>query len=257
MTIQKIKILKNKVKIYLEDGTLLEIDKGIYTNFYLYEGKDLSKKEIDNIKNQNDSISYLSYALKLRQKALYTEHKMREKLYDKGANKKQVDIVINYMKKHDLIDDEAFIEDAIEYYNSLNYGKNKIKNKLIEKGIPADRVNKISFPVTIERKKANNILPKLEKKYAKYNDKQKKQHIYQAYLAWGFDIDIAMEMVDKARDNNPKEENEKLKKDFEKIYTKYKKKYEKKELRSKVISYLLSKGYKMKDILLLIERKGV
>ena len=109
MTIRKIKILKNKVKIYLEDGTLLEIDKGIFTNFYLYEGKDLSKKEIENIKNQNDSVNYLSYALKLRQKALYTEHKMREKLYYKGANKKQVDIVINYMKKHDLIDDEAII----------------------------------------------------------------------------------------------------------------------------------------------------
>ena len=258
MKIKKIKILKNKVVITFSDNDeKMEINKDIFVNFYLYEGKEISNKELKEIKNQNDSFSYLAYAFKLRQKSLYSEYKMREKLYDKGANKEQVDYVIKVLKQNDLIDDDAFIEDFIEYYNSLNYGKNKIKTKLLEKGIFQERIDKIKFPVTIERKKAKNILPKLERKYEKYNDKQKKQHIYQAYISNGFDNDIAMEMLEEVKDNNPKEENKKLERDFDKIYLRYKKKYNKKELRNKVLMALVNKGYKMKDVINLIERKGL
>ena len=257
LKIKRIKIFKSKVKITFDDGDVLEIDKSIYPNFYLYEGKQLDKKELEKIKTANDGVHLMNYALKLRQKALYTEKKMREKLYLKGASKAQVDYIIMCLKEADLIDDEAFIEEFIEYYNSLNYGKNKIKNKLVEKGIPFERVEKIKFPIIKEKKKAQNVLPKLERKYAKYNDKQKKQHIYNAYLSLGFDNEIAKEIVEQIKEDNPKEEYKKLERDFDKIYLRYKKKYEKKELRNKIVAYLLSKGYKFKDIVSLLERKGI
>ena len=48
----------------------------------------------------------------------------------KEAKKSEVDQVIKIMKRYDLIDDKAFSLDYLEYYNSLNYGKNKIINKL-------------------------------------------------------------------------------------------------------------------------------
>ena len=154
--IKKIKILKNKVKLQFEDGKILEMDKNVYSNFYLYVGKDLSNKEIKAIETFNDTSTFMNYALKLRQKSLYSEFKMREKLYEKGASKEQVDFVIKKLKENDLIDDKAFIEEYIEYYNSLNYGKNKIVSKLKEKGIFEDKLSKINFPISVERKKANN-----------------------------------------------------------------------------------------------------
>ena len=147
--IKKVKFLKNKVKVTLDNGDVIELDKNTYPNFYLYEGKELSKKELTKIKNASNSAYLLEYALKLRQKALYSEHKMREKLYEKGGNKEQVDEVIKTLKKNDLIDDRAFIEDHIEYYNSLNYGKNKIITKLLEKGIFMELIEKYSFPITV------------------------------------------------------------------------------------------------------------
>ena len=45
MKIQKIKILKNKVNITFDNKEKLELDREIYPNFYLYEGKEISKKE--------------------------------------------------------------------------------------------------------------------------------------------------------------------------------------------------------------------
>ena len=38
--IKKIKILKSKVTITFDNKEKLELDKNVYPNFYLYEGKD-------------------------------------------------------------------------------------------------------------------------------------------------------------------------------------------------------------------------
>lgn len=254
--IKNIKILKDKVVISLEDSNKLELDKDVFTNFYLYEGKEISKKELKQITSFNQSVYLWNYALKLRQKHLYSEFKMREKLYEKGGSKEEIDQVIKRLKQNDLIDDNAFIEEYIEYYNELLYGKNKIINKLLEKGIFMDKINKIKFSKSVERKKAKALLPKLEKKYSKDNNKQKKNHIYQAYLTNGYENELAMEMANGIAENSPKEEDDKLKKEYQKAYIRLSKKYEKKELKNKLINYLLSKGYKMKDIISLLERSS-
>ena len=255
MKITKIKILKSKVTVTFDKKKKIELSKDSFTNYYLYEGKDVSNKELKKIEEDSSNNELMSYALKLRSKKLVSEYKMREKLYEKGGNKRSVDYIIKTLKSHDLIDDDAFIVDYIEYYNSLNYGENKIREKLKEKGIFEEKLSKVKFPVSIEKKKASNILVSLEKKYDKYNQNQKKQHIYNAYLNAGFSIDIAKDMVDHIKLSSPKEENEKLKKDFDKAYVRLSRKYQKKELRNKIIQALLTKGYKMNDILKLMEKK--
>ena len=256
MKIIKIKILKNKIKITLDNKETLEIDKELYTNFYLYENKELSNKEYKQIKEENDVASLLKYALRIRSKAIYTEYQIREKLYQKDASKPQVDKVINSLKKYDLIDDDAYIEDYVEYCNSLNMGENKIRNKLLDKGIFSNKLDKIKFPISIEKRKAKNNFPKLDKKYDKYNFTQKKQHIYNAYISLGFNNDIASEMTSLIKeDKNNKEELNKLKKDYEKVYMRLSRKYDKKELRQRVLSSLVSKGYKMNDVINLLSKE--
>ena len=252
MKITKIKILKSKVNISLDNGSKLSIDKDTFTNFYLYEGKDLSKEEYKNITELNSSSKLLQYALKLRSKALYSEYKMREKLYKKEASKKKVDKVIKILKSYDLIDDKAYALELVEYYNSLNYGENKIRTKLSDKGIFKEQIDKIKFPLSIEKKKANNLLAKLEKKYSKYNASQKKQHIYNAYLQEGFSIEIASEMASKTKESNQKDELTKLKVDYQKVKIRLERKYKGKELKQKILSSLLTKGYKLNDILKVI-----
>ena len=252
--VKKIKICKNKVVISFLDHDKIEIDKEVYPNFYLYEGKEISKKELNKIVSFNASIYLWNYALKLRQKHLYSEYGMREKLYDKGGKKDEVDEVIKRLKKNDLIDDNAFIMDYIEYYNSLLYGKNKIISKLLEKGIFKERIAKITFSKVVEKQKAKKLLTKLEKKYEKYNNTQKKEHVYQALLNDGYDIDVASEISLLVKQNTEKEEDTKLKKDFDKALTRFKRKYQKKELRNKLLTHLLSKGYRMNDIINLLER---
>ena len=253
MIIKRIKILKSKVSIIFTNKEKIELDKEVYPNFYLYVGKDVSKKEYKEIIEYNNDAKLLKYALNLRSKALYSEYKLREKLYNKGASKKSVDRIIKMMKSYDLINDKMLAEDLLEYYNSLNYGEKKIRHKLSEKGIFDEDINKLRFPVSIERKKANNIFPKLEKKYDKYNYVQKKQHIYNAYLEQGFSSELALELSNKIVEKNNKDEFDKLKVDYQKTKLRLSRKYQKKELKQKVLQALLAKGYKYNDILKVIE----
>ena len=257
MKIKRIKVYKAKVVLTLEDKRKIDVDKNVFPNFYLYEGKNLTKKELTELLKQNDNAALLQYALKLREKTMYTEYRMREKLYERGGLKSQVDEVIKSLKKSGFIDDRKFIEEHIEYYNSLNYGKNKIINKLLEKGIFKETLDRIVFPLATEKRKATRIFKKLNDKYSKFNDTKRKEHIYQAYIAFGFDRDIALEMVGHVQQSSPKEETNKLDADFNKVYKRYQLKYNKKEIKSKLIAYLASKGYKINDILKLLERKRI
>ena len=54
---------------------------------------------------------------------------------------------------------------------------------------------------------------------------------------------------------NNKEELKKLEKDYEKAYIRLSRKYQKKELKQKIMQSLLQKGYKMNDVISVLERK--
>ena len=254
-TIVKLKVNKKNVVIFLSDKRKLDLVPEVMGNFYLYEGKVLDNKAIKEIISFNNSASLLKYALSLLKKNHYSEWKMREKMYNnKEANKKDVDNVIKVLKDNDLINDKMLILDTIEYGNERNIGKNKILQELSQKGIFMENLSGINFSSSLEKKKALNNLPKLEKRYDKYSYEQKKQHIYHALLSLGFENDIALSAVNSVKLPNQKEENKKLEKDFEKVYLKYHKKYLGYELKNKVVSSLKSKGYKTKDILNIWEK---
>ena len=257
MTISKIKKYKNKVTLILSNGEKLDLSMESYPNFYLYEGKEISPKELKQIKDSQEVMKLLSIALKAREKKLYSEYKMRELLYKNNASKKSVDQVIKMLKGYDLIDDKAFVEEYVSYYNEKNYGKNKIIKKLNEKGIFSDVTDKIKFPYNNEIKKANNVLKTLEKQYSKYNNAEKKKHIYSALISRGFDNEVALQVSNNVKESTDKEEAQKLSKEFDKAYSRYKNKYEKRELKSKIVTYLLSKGYKYNDILAEMNRRGI
>ena len=246
--IKKVRINKKNIVLSFTDGEKLEISQEAYTSNYLFVGKELSQKDIDQL-NKITSVKKLSeYALSILSKGHYTEWKMREKLYAKGGDKESVDYVIKRLKEIDLIDDKAFIEDYLCYAEERGFGKNKIKQELLKKGIFAEEIDKIHFNETVEKKKAVALIPALEKKYERYSYEQKKRHIYATLLSRGFDHEVASYALNKMSNKNEKDEYAKLKIDFKKTFDRYKRKYEGRELKEKVINYLRSKGYRYNDI---------
>ena len=246
--VKRIRINKETVSITFTDGERISISQEAYVSSYLYVGKELSKKEVDKLTHITSTKKLSEYALSLLSKKHYTEWKMREKLYAKEAEKEDVDFIIQRLKNIDLINDKAYIEDYLGYAQEKGYGKNKIKQELLKKGIFAEEIDKIRFNESVEKKKAQAIVPALEKKYAKYSYEQKKQHIYAALLNRGFSHDVASMCLNNISKINEKDEQIKIKNDYKKVLAQYKNKYEGRELNDKVFQALRRKGYRVSDI---------
>ena len=103
--ITKIKLNQKDVVISFTNHEKIRVVLEVMANFYLYEGKVISNKEINEIIEFSNNAIYLKYALTLLSKGHYSEWAMREKIYAKGADKKATDKVMKVLKNNDLIDD--------------------------------------------------------------------------------------------------------------------------------------------------------
>ena len=249
ITIKDIKVNKNRVILTFNDDSKLDVSHHAYTEFYLYVGKSLSKQEIQKIKDLTDLNDGLNYALSFLKKSIYTESTIRGKLIKKDYSKNIIDSIIKFLKNNDLINDKAYIQDYLEYSNETLIGKNKILQDLKNKGINEIDLKRIKFSISKETKKANALLPSLEKKYCSYNQESKKKHIYDALIRKGFDLEIANSVIKNININTEQDEFKKLEKDFNKLIISLKRKeLEPKEIKNKVFESLKRKGYKTKDI---------
>lgn len=253
-TIKSIKVYKDHITLTFAKREKLNISKEAYLSTYLYEGKSLSKKEIDNLIELSAISTLLNYALSLVSKRHYSERKMYEKLKSKEDNHQAIIKVINKLKESDLLDDKAYMEDLIAWDDERKFGQNKIIDHLRREGIHDNLIAKAHFSRSNELKKARGLIPKLEKKYSRYASESRKKHIYQALLVQGYDYEVAKLAINDVKDDKPKEEQAKLLADFKKIKSRYIKKYEGYELRQKIYAALVSKGYRHSDIKLIMER---
>ena len=193
--------------------------------------------------------------MSLLSKGHYTENKMKEKLSKKGATGDEVKKVIRFLKGNDLIDDKAFIENHLGWSEERNIGKYKIIKELSSLGIEEKDINKIKFPVSLEKQKVINNIPKLENKYSSLSFENKKKHIYTSLKALGFETDVVIYALNKLSSKDEDDETTKLIRDHDKALIRLSKKYSGKELDMKVYSYLKNKGYSYNDIQAVMEVK--
>ena len=251
--IKAIKVYKDHVTLTFPKNERVKISNEAYLSAYLYEGKEISRKELANLKEISALSTLLNYALSLVGKRHYSERKMYEKLIAKENNKSAVFSVVDKLKGSGLLDDKAYMLDLIAWDDERGFGKNKTIKHLKEQGIPDNLIAKAYFSPSNELKKAKGLVIKLDKKYSRYAFEIKKKHVYQALLAQGYDYEGAKEAISLVKPDKPNLEKEKLKSDYLKIKNRYQNKYEGYTLKQKIYGALLNKGYKSKDIKSVLE----
>ena len=112
-TISSIRRFKNKIVVYFNDKSKIDLSYDAFSRFYLYKNKKISDDEYRSIVDFISGEQFLKYALKIINKTRISELKIRQKLYEKSASKHQVDQTIDYLKKYHLIDDETLMNDLI------------------------------------------------------------------------------------------------------------------------------------------------
>lgn len=251
--ITKLKNKKQKILIEFDDNSTLEVNFEVYEKYNFQIGDVISKKQYECLKNDIELNKYKKYLLNLVSKHSYSSKEIEDKLIKKGLDKKNISILIKYLKSYSFLDDEAYINNYITYANKKRYSYEFTKSKLIEKGFTKKDIFKLKYSYKNEYEKAKKVMLSKHSLYASYSYNHQKEKGYIFLVNKGFDKDVINKVIEECFKYDYEVELKKLKKDYSIIRMKYCYKYLGKLLDEKVIQYLLRKGYPFKDIKLVEE----
>lgn len=236
------------VTILLDDGTKLTFSERGYSQFYLYQGKTLTTKEMNALKEAETLDPFHLYLQRMFARGRYSEKAIRQKLYARKAQRYQVEQLVSEYKHYGLIDDASLMLEWMDYYHDKNLGVRAIQRKLEEKGFDSIHVQQAVQPKN-EEQKAKVYLPVLLKKTKHLPLLEKKQRIYTNLLAKGFDANVISTMLDHVKDVDEEAVDEHGKKTLLLAQKRYQRQHNGKALQQRLISYMRSKGYTMTKIL--------
>jgi len=196
--ITSIKFFDDHVDIYFNDECLsLSLDT--YSSYHLTVGTQLSKEDYKKILETEEIYKYLNIANAYLSKAIHTENEVIIYLRKNMASEPVIKKIIKLLKHYDLVCDEAYIQDYLEYCIDYGYGKNKVIDYLSKKGIKESDLNKISFSRKDEKEKIKKLLPKYIEKYKELDLEKKKASIYRVLLSRGFDGELVEEVLEEIK----------------------------------------------------------
>ena len=242
------KINRDKKGLYhlIFEESEIVINEDIYTDYFLYANKVLSEEEYNDINDKANKMEGYTYIYRLLNERLYSSYQLKEKLINKKNIKPYIaKQIIKELIEKGIINDQRYIKEKIESLELKNYGYYRIKNTLYQEGLDIEEYG-FYFDEDFERKKINNILPSLLKKFSSSSGFKMKESIYHSLINYGFDEKIANQEINKL-DNSVfrNSEKENLKKKYLLMALKYNK--------DEIIEKLKRNGYRYSDIIEMIE----
>lgn len=260
---------KDRVNIYIDEEFAFACSSELVYYYNFKKGKPANEKELEDVIKEDDYIKCKSSALKYIEKSLKTEKQVMDKLFSKEYGEETVSRVIIFLKEYGFVDDYRYCDMYIrEKLN--NYGRNKIKYSLLNKGVKESIVNlKIN---SIEENKEKEISYRLaEKKYktiiSREKNKLKVYHkIWEYLMSRGYTSYVIECTINKLKFNTELDSNIQLQssdiyegntKNYkENINVLAQKRYniiiksesDKNKIYRRLSNYLLRKGYSFEEI---------
>jgi len=254
MKLNKIIKLKNsKYKIYLDEECIITFDEVILENNLLYNkniDKELYNKILSDTEYYDIYNKVVNYILKKRR----SEKEIIKYLGKFDLDTNNVNKIINKLKNVNLINDleycRAFVNDKV--YLSKN-GINKIKIDLLEQNIPIEVIeNELK---NIDESIINEKLKKIILKKINSNKKYSDYHLTQKILNEMINLGYSKSKILKKITNNLTNNDDILKKEFDKLYNKLSRYFTADELENKLKQKLILKGFKADKVNKLIQEK--
>ena len=241
MEIKKYKKVKNgKYQVEIGDKTILLYDD-IIIKYQLLLKKELTKKELDEIKKDNDFYTNYLLAVEYIKRRLRSKEEVKNYLLKKDISNSIINEILELLEKNKVLDDSvfttAYIHDKMSYSND---GPLKIKNNL----------EKLKIDSNIINKKIGEYTSDLEtEKIQKYISRQLKNNHKSLYeltnsilnylVSNGYHKELIMDEIN----NIEIDETDLYEKEYQKLYNKLSKKYKDKELEYKIKQKLYQKGF--------------
>ena len=254
MKVEEIKKTKSgKYKVTIDGKSITTYDDVILKNKILYQ-KEIDEKIYAQI--GIDSIYYDNYhkALNYILRKLRSKLEVRMYLEDLETADNDIEKIVNRLEEIGFINDvnyaKAYISDSIYLKND---GPHKIKSYLLSQEIDEYIIDEEL--AKIDREVIYDKLEKLVLKKLKSDRKNSAYQLRQKVVIDMVNAGYSKDMVIEILDNYDIDDGEKLKKEYDKLYTKYSRKLKGYELEKKIKEKLYSKGFDIHDIEKIIQRE--
>ena len=208
-------------------------------------------KDIDQVREAyNKALKYLSYKD-------YTYEMMKEKLVHNGNySELQIDMTMNLLLQKGLINDRQYAHDYLTISLKKGHGLNRGVVDLKKKGVDPVLIDEVllDFSDDMELEKAVEIVKILYEKNNSRSPKALMLNMKQKLFNKGFSEQTINKAIESVDFEFPSEHTKiLLEKEYHKVYTRYSQKYSGSLLKTKIITFLLQKGYEYDDIVQLIQ----
>lgn len=184
--------IRKKYNILLSDGQTFNVTEKFIIDNKIYENKEFTQGEFEDILNDINFYNYLEIAINYINKYYKNSYMIEQYLIKKGVNPDIAQKVVLYLQEHKLVDDFQYLNDFINHYLDLSYGPKYIISKAYSVNIKQNIIKRIDFNLYKDRIYDN--LDKLINKLSisiKENDKLKKRNkIIKSLLNKGYDYDM-------------------------------------------------------------------
>ena len=255
--ISKIKESNNYIVLYLDNDEKLYVSIETYFKHNLANLKGFDNKTYELLKKEENLILGYNAVLKKLSVKDHSIKQIKDFLYLKRKlNSDEVNKIIDKLIQYNLLDDEKYCIERINYLNEQLFSIKQIKNKLKNEGISNELIEKyIVSDSNKEYEKVNKLVNKYLNTIKNKSLNAKKQLILNKVVNLGFnydDVKMAIDSLNIKVDN----EYELLKKEYLKIKNKYQRKYESYDLKYRISGYLMNKGFKLEDINKVMEEEN-
>ncbi len=172
--------------IYYGDGHCLLTDKKLADKLETNKPFDLALLLEENEKFATDFSEQLALSYLLRFPC--SEKKLKEYLLGKHFQKKAIEKTMQRLRDYRYLDDETFAEHFTQNCIDQGKGEKYIRQKLREKGIPAEIVQKAlsMYSREMQLENAKSFLEGKNKSLKKYPPEIRKEKLYRSGIQAGF-----------------------------------------------------------------------
>jgi regulatory protein len=135
---------QNKTVIEFTDGESILLNLDIVLKYSLKKGEKLSEERYQTIIDDNSILEIKKVAFNFASRRVRSKKQILDYLQQKNYTPEEIDASIDFLNEYKLIDDFKFAKIAIQFYaNRKNYGKHRIEQELLKKGIEQEIIDKV------------------------------------------------------------------------------------------------------------------
>lgn len=187
---------KHLMRIFLDNGEELLLDKEVCTDNGLHKGEYLSEERLEELIYESEYVRAKSRALWYLDRKDYTEKALYTKLLQAGFDRKASAQVLARLTELGVVDDLRFARVFAERCNENNISERETMHKLLEKGVPYDMAKRVLSE--LETDEDSQLQAIIEKKYAyKLTQPGGAEKVYAALVRKGFSYSAVRQAIQK------------------------------------------------------------